>query len=195
MQPYDLAMIAVLAGATLLGFLKGMARQVASLVSIGASYFLALHLSPSVAAQIHQPEPLNRFLAMLLIYLVTSLVIWLVFRKVSQAIERVQLKEFDRQVGALFGAAKGLLLCVAITFFAVSLSAASRQTVLASRSGNYIAGLIHQAGPIMPKEFHAMLDKYLNDLEQQLTPLRTQMPRDVEQAPGYPIARDFNRPG
>lgn len=169
MQPYDLAMIAVLAAATLLGFLKGMARQVASLASLVASYFLALRLSPSVAAYIHQPEPLNRFLAMLLIYLVTSLAIWLVFRKVSQFIERVRLKEFDRQVGALFGAAKGALLCVAITFFAVSLSAASRQSVLASQSGHYIARFISQAGPAAPKEIHDLLDPYLSQLEQQLT--------------------------
>ncbi|MGH7138707.1 MAG: CvpA family protein, partial [Pirellulales bacterium] len=109
------------------------------------------------------------FIAMLLIYLVTSLAIWLVYRKVSQLIERVQLKEFDRQLGALFGAAKGVLLCVAITFFAVSLSAASRQSVLASQSGHYIARFLHQAGPVAPKEIHDLLDPYLNQLEQQLT--------------------------
>ncbi|HET6882062.1 MAG TPA: CvpA family protein [Pirellulales bacterium] len=169
MQVYDLAMIAVLAGATILGFFKGMARQVASLAALVASYFAALKLSPSVAAHIDQPEPLNRFLAMLLIYLVTSLVIWLAFRKVLQIIERVQLKEFDRQVGALLGAAKGVLVCVAITFFVVSLSAAGRQTVLASRSGYYIARVIHQSGPVMPKEIHRLLDPYLAQLEKQLT--------------------------
>jgi membrane protein required for colicin V production len=177
MQPYDLAMIAVLAAATLLGFVKGMARQAASLASLVASYFLALRLSPSVAAYVHQPEPLNRFIAMLLIYLVTSLAIWLVFRKVSQLIERVQLKEFDRQVGALFGAAKGVLLCVAITFFAVSLSAVSRQSVLASQSGHYIARFIHRAGPVAPKEIHDLLDTYLSRLERQLTQHSIEEPR------------------
>ena len=194
MQPYDLAMIAVLAAATLLGFFKGMARQVASLASLVASYFVALHLSPSVAGHLNQPEPLNRFIAMLLIYLITSLVIWLVFRKVSQAIDRVQLKEFDRQVGGLFGAAKGVLLCVAITFFAVSLSAASRQTVLASRSGYYIARLIHQAGPVMPTEIHALLDPYLTELEQQLTLNRPATPGDDKRSPAYPAGPVFNRP-
>ena len=56
--------------------------------------------------------------------------IWLVFRLVSGLIDRVRLKEFDRQMGALFGAAKGVLLCVAITFFAVTLSTQARTAVL-----------------------------------------------------------------
>ncbi|HEV3341896.1 MAG TPA: CvpA family protein [Pirellulales bacterium] len=170
MQPYDLAMIGVLLGATLWGFFKGMARQVASLVSLVASYFVALRFSPLVAPYLGQPQPLDRFLAMLLLYLLTSLTIWLVFRQVSQVIERVQLKDFDRQVGALFGAAKGVLLCVAITFFAVSLSAERRKTVLASRSGPYIARLLQQADPLMPKEMPALLDSYRRELEEQLNP-------------------------
>ena len=36
------------------------------------------------------------------------------------AIDRVKLNEFDRQMGALVGFAKGVLLCIAITFFAVT---------------------------------------------------------------------------
>jgi membrane protein required for colicin V production len=133
-----------------------------------ASYFVSLRVSPLVAPYISQPEPINRFIAMLLLYLLTSLAIWLVCRKVLQIIERVQLKEFDRQVGGLFGAAKGVLLCVAITFFAVSLSATGRKTVLASRSGHYIARLLHQAGPVMPMEMHAVLDPHLRELEKRL---------------------------
>ncbi|HQU44358.1 MAG: hypothetical protein B7Z73_17510 [Planctomycetia bacterium 21-64-5] len=170
MQSYDLAMIAVLLGATLWGFCKGMARQVASLASLVASYFIALRFSPVLAPHLGKQEPLNRFLAMLLIYLATSLTVWLVFRKVSQAIDRVQLKEFDRQVGGLLGAAKGVLVCVAITFFAVSLSARGREAVLASRSGVCIARLLQQADPVMPKEMHAVLDAYLHQLERQLDP-------------------------
>jgi membrane protein required for colicin V production len=193
MQAYDVAMIAVLTGTTVWGFFKGMARQAASLVAIVAGYFLALRLSPSVAAHIDQPEPLNRFLAMLLIYLVTSLVIWLAFRKVSQIIERVQLKQFDRQVGALFGAAKGVLVCVAITFFVVSLSAAGRQTVLGSRSGYYITRLIHQAGPVMPKEIHDLLDPYLGKLERQLSSRPGEKPADKTPRP-YPTGVDFGGP-
>jgi hypothetical protein len=71
-----------------------------------------------------------------LLYVATALAIWLLFRLVSGAIDRVKLKEFDRQLGVVFGLAKGILYCVIITFFAVTLSETARQTVLQSRSGD-----------------------------------------------------------
>ena len=60
--------------------------------------------------------PLNRFIAMFIIYLVCALVIWGIFRLVSGFIDRLKLKEFDRQMGAVVGLIKGGLLCIAITF-------------------------------------------------------------------------------
>ncbi len=170
MQPYDLAMLAVLAATTLLGAWKGVAWQIASLSSLVASYFISLRFSESLAPYFGRQAPLNRFLAMLALYLAASLIIWLVFRLISNAIDRVQLKEFDRQIGGLFGAAKGVLLCVAITFFAVSLSESVREMVLKSRSGYYIAVLIDRADPIMPKEIHDVLHPYLHKLEERLDP-------------------------
>lgn len=169
MQTYDLVMVAVLIGATLLGFMKGMARQVASLASLVASYFVALHTSPIVAPYIGQPEPLNRFIAMLLLYLLTALAIWLICRRVLQFIDRLQLKEFDRQLGGLLGAAKGVLLCLAITFFTVTLSVQGRETVFASRSGHYIAKFMTQADAVMPKELEAILNPYRREFEQKLS--------------------------
>ena len=102
----------------------------------------------------------------------TSMAIWLIFRIVAGFLNRVRLKEFDRQMGALFGAAKGVLLCVAITFFAVTLSARARTAVLSSRSGYYIAVLLQRADAVMPKEIHEVLDPYLKKLEQELDPTR-----------------------
>jgi hypothetical protein len=55
---------------------------------------------------------------MLALYLATSLAVWLLFRLVAGIIDKVKLKDFDRQVGALIGVAKGVLLCLVITFFA-----------------------------------------------------------------------------
>lgn len=194
MQPYDLVMLTVLAAATAFGFVKGMAWQAASLASLVAGYFVSLRFSGVVAPLVKQPEPLNRFIAMLVLYLATSFVIWLAFRTVSQAIERVRLKEFDRQVGGLFGAAKGVLLCVVITFFAVTLSEKGRELVLASRSGHYIARLLQRADPVMPPEVHAVLDPYLKQLETELDPATTAR-RSLETAPRPGILLERLSPG
>jgi membrane protein required for colicin V production len=163
-------MIAVLLGTTIFGFMKGMAWQIASLASLVASYFVALRFSEPLAATglFGSEEPWNRFLAMLVIYLVTSLAIWLAFRVVSGAIDRVRLQEFDKQIGGLFGLAKGILLCVAITFFAITLVPDMRETVLQSRSGHYVAVLIARADAVMPPEIHTIVDPYLNRLEEEL---------------------------
>lgn len=172
LQPYDLLMLAVLALAIGFGFWKGLAWQIASLGSLILSYVVALKFSATLAPHISAQQPWNRFAAMLILYLGTGLAVWIVFRRIKQIIERVQLKSFDRQVGAMFGAAKGVVLCVAITFFAVSLSEASRNQVLKARSGKYISQFLEQADPIMPRELKGLLAPYLRELEEELDPRR-----------------------
>ena len=151
MEIYDICMLVVLAGATVFGAWRGIAWQVASMASLVLSYLVALRFSTQLAPHFGQQAPLNRFIAMFVLYAGTSLVIWVVFRLVKNVIDRVRLKEFDHQMGALFGAAKGVLLCVAITFFAVTLSTQARTHVLHSRSGYYIALLLHRADGVMPR--------------------------------------------
>jgi membrane protein required for colicin V production len=182
MQPYDIAMLAVLLITTLLGAWKGMAWQIASLASLVASYFVAARFSGPLAPLFGDQEPLNHFLAMLVLYLSTSMVIWLIFRLVARLIDRVRLKEFDRQVGGLIGATKGVLLCVVITFFAVTLSADSRQMVLLSRSGYYISVLIDRARPIMPDDLRQVLEPYLKRLDDELDPSHPLPPAPPVQA-------------
>ncbi len=57
MQTYDLLMLAVLGAATLFGFWKGLAWQVASLASLIASYFLALRFADRLAPMVSQHSP------------------------------------------------------------------------------------------------------------------------------------------
>ncbi|HEX3658766.1 MAG TPA: CvpA family protein [Pirellulales bacterium] len=168
MQPYDIAMLVVIVVATVFGASKGVAWQVTSLASLVASYFVAMRFSDVLAPYLSTQAPWNKFLAMLVLYLATSLAIWIVFRAVSRFIDRLKLREFDRQIGALMGAAKGMVWCVAITFFAVTLSADARAAVLRSRSGQCIATLIKRAKPIMPRELNEAVGPYLDQLKEQL---------------------------
>ena len=181
MQPYDLFMLLVLVGATAFGAYKGLAWQIASLGSIVLSYLVALTFSDRLAPVLSEQEPWNKFLAMAILYMLTTLAVWVAFRAVKNAIDRVQLKEFDRQIGGLVGAAKGVLFCVAITFFAVTLSQDARELVLASKSGDYIARFIHKADAIMPQEVHEVLDPYLNRLSNELS--RTGAPATSDPPP------------
>ena len=93
------------------------------------------------------------------------------FRLVSGAIDKVRLESFDRQLGAMFGFAKGVLLCVAITFFAVTLlPPAQGEAIVASQSGRYIVALLDKSHSVFPPEIHQMIDPYLNKIEERLNP-------------------------
>lgn len=171
MQTYDVLMLLVLGAATLFGFWKGMAWQIASLASLVVSYFAALKFSTQLAPTFGDTAPLNRFVAMLVIYIVTSFVIWTLFRLVSGVIDKVRLESFDKQLGALFGFAKGVLLCVAITFFAVTLlPPAQGEAIVSSQSGRYIVALLDKSHSVFPPEVHQVVDPYLNKIEQRLNP-------------------------
>ena len=148
---YDLIVLGVILLTSLLGWRKGLATQVASIVSIVASFVVAVRFREPVAARIDAAEPWNRFAAMLILYLGTSLVIWLIFRQVRTSIERLKLREFDRQMGAVFGALKGIALASVGTLFAFTLlEEPQRQGIIHSRSGVWIAKLLNNSTAIMP---------------------------------------------
>jgi len=112
LEGYDLVMLGILAVAALLGYFKGMVWQLAWIAGIVASSFVSLRFSSQVAPFFGQQAPWNRFTAMLALYAATSLVVWLVFRVISGAINAIHLSAFDHQLGLLLGLAKGALLCI-----------------------------------------------------------------------------------
>ncbi|MCI0357017.1 MAG: CvpA family protein [Planctomycetaceae bacterium] len=169
MQGYDILMIIVLVAAVVWGAWKGFAWQIASLGSMIASYIVALTFRQQLAQYINASPPWNMFLSMLILFLGTSLVVWIGFNLVAEVIEKVKLKEFDRQIGAIFGLAKGVLLCVLITLFSVTLlSEPQRQAICNSKSGYYIAVLLDKADGVIPGELHQVLDPYIDRLDAQV---------------------------
>ena len=195
-QGYDLLMLVILVLAAVFGAWRGMAWQIASLASLVVSYVVAMRFSGTLAPYISSSEPWNRFLAILILFLVTSLAIWIIFRMVAGAIDRVKLKEFDRQMGALFGVAKGVLFCLVITFFAVTLAEGSRQAVLNSHSGKFTAKVLQKATPVMPQEVRDVLGKYIDEFERKLDP-NTPPSEPLEELPklGRNPAVTLDQPG
>lgn len=167
LEGYDLVMLGILAVAALLGYFKGMVWQLAWIAGIVASSFVALRFSSQVAPFFGQQAPWNRFTAMLALYAATSIVVWLVFRVISGAINAIHLSAFDHQLGLLLGLAKGALLCIVVTFFAVTLAPAYRDQIVGSRSGRLVAELIVRADTYLPKEIHDTVDPFVKQFEQQ----------------------------
>jgi membrane protein required for colicin V production len=169
MEVYDIVMLIVLGGAMIFGAIKGFAWQLASIGSIVVSYLVAYKYREPFSESIHAEPPWNRFLAMLILYVGTSLVIWVAFRMVRGTIDRLKLREFDRQIGALFGLAKGALYCILITFFAVTL-AGDRigEAIVRSKSGRYISQVLDRSEAVIPAEIHDVVQPYLDKFEESL---------------------------
>ncbi len=168
MEIYDIIMLAVLAGATLFGAWKGLAWQVASLSAIIASSFVALKFDTPLAEAIPVGPPWDVPLAWLILFVGTSFVIWVAFRYVSDFIDRLKLKEFDRQIGALFGLAKGVLICVILTVFLVSLVDPIRAPILRSYSAYYVAVFLDKAHAYLPGDIHDKLEPVIHSLDERL---------------------------
>ncbi len=163
MQFYDLLMLAIMGGAVLFGLWKGLAWQVASLAAIFVSYFVAINFRGELAGLIQAEPPWDRFLAMLILFIVTSLAIWILFGFVKRTIKQLHLKSFDRQIGGLLGAVKGVVLCIIVTLFAVTLLGdRTREAICTSKSGNYIAQALHRLEGVVPAEIGQYIDPYID---------------------------------
>lgn len=166
-EGYDLVMLGILAATALLGYFKGMVWQLAWIAGIVVSGFVAMRFGSQFAPYFGQQAPWNRFASMLALYVATSFGVWLVFRIVSGGINAIHLSAFDHQLGLLFGAAKGVLLCVVITFFAVTLAPDYRPQVVASQSGRIVADILVRADEYLPKEIHDTIDPFVKQFEEQ----------------------------
>ena len=167
-EGYDLVMLGILAAAAVLGYFKGLVWQIAWIAGIAASSYVALRFGGPLSPFFGQQAPWNRLIAMLALYVATSLAVWLVFRVIAGAINAIHLSAFDHQLGLLLGLAKGALLCVVVTFFAITLAPGYRDQIVASRSGRIVAELIVRADQFLPKEIVETVDPFVKQFEDQL---------------------------
>ena len=168
METYDIIMLIVFASAGIYGAIKGFAWQLASIASIAVSYFVACRFREPVSQSIVAEPPWNKFLAMLILFVGTSLVVWVGFNMIRRTIDRMKLKEFDRQIGAVFGLFKGALYCTLITLFAVTLMGeAVRSRIVASKSGRFIARNLDRSESVFPPEIHQFVRPYLERFDAQ----------------------------
>ena len=185
MEIYDIIMLVIIVGAALFGAVKGFAWQLASIASIAVSYVVAYKFREPFSQSIQAEPPWNRFLAMLILFIGTSLVIWVLFRMVSSSIDRMRLREFDRQVGFLFGAIKGFLYATLVTMFAVTLMGQTvRSKIVASKSGKFIAEVLDRSDSVIPEEIHYVLRPYLDKFDERFAETQNSMNS------GYPDPRE-----
>lgn len=166
LDPFDIVILLVLVVMTLWGGMRGVISQVASIVSLVAGWFVASNYYTIVVPYIGQSETWGKPVAMLILFFATGIAVRIVSKIFQRFVRLSQLKEFDRQMGALFGFLKGAIICLLITYFAVSLSDSTRQAVVDSQSGPYLVRTVCAFQSIMPDDVrHAFLKRGLDDFK------------------------------
>jgi uncharacterized membrane protein required for colicin V production len=175
---YDLCMLSIVAFTTFRGATKGMAWQLAAIAALVLCFLFATPMSLVFAPMIPVDAPLNRWIAILAIYLVFSFGCFAAARAVRSGLESMKFEDYDKHLGGLFGLIKGATICVVITFFSVCLSERACEYVMRTRSGYASAVVLHQLQPVMPRELAGIIDPYLQHMVNEVREIVRDEPRN-----------------
>ena len=117
----DLGVIAVVLISAFLAMLRGFTREVLAIAAWGAAAVAAIYLYPFALPYV-TPHIANKNIALgvsaAAVFFVTLIAVSVITIKFSDAILNSKIGALDRSLGFLFGAVRGLLLCViAFVFF------------------------------------------------------------------------------
>lgn len=117
----DLGLIVVVLISAFLAMLRGFTREVLAIASWGAAALAAVYLHPLVLPYVKPyiaKDVIALAAAAAAVFFVTLITVSLITIKLSDAILDSRVGALDRSLGFLFGAVRGLLLCViAFVFF------------------------------------------------------------------------------
>ncbi len=165
---FDIIALILIGWLTVRGLMRGVVAQVASIASVVVSWIIAVKFSPIVAPMVSDDPPWNKLIAMLVLFVASSIAIWLIRGLLEDLLKMIRLKTADRSLGAVLGLAKGILLCSILTFFLVVFSPSSRNFVLGSVSGKYFAYGIERVTVLIPEDVNVVLTKNLEGFRESL---------------------------
>ncbi|MCA8997531.1 MAG: CvpA family protein [Planctomycetaceae bacterium] len=168
---YDVFIAGILAFFAIRGAMKGVVWQLAGIAGIVLCFVFADGISAAAGPYVHLEPPLNHWVVLFVSYLVFSFVCFGIARSISTWIEKNQMKEFDRHLGAVFGLLKGVILSLILTFLIVTVSQSARVALKDSYSGKGAAIIMDRLHPILPEKLHNALAEYIHLLDNDDLPL------------------------
>ncbi len=117
----DLGLIAIILISALLAMLRGFTREILAIASWGAAALAAIYFHPLVLPYVKpyvNKDVVAIALSAAIVFFVVLILVSLITVKISDAILDSKVGPLDRSLGFVFGAVRGLLLCViAFVFF------------------------------------------------------------------------------
>jgi uncharacterized membrane protein required for colicin V production len=160
---YDAFAILILLVFTWKGAARGAIWQLAVIGSITLCIVFAGQLTPLLKVHIPFNEPVKHWVAIGIVYMGLSLVVFLVCRQLKSWIEKVKFGEYDKHWGAILGLVKGIALAVALTGLLAILVPSTRSTIRDSYTGVVARFASDQLSPILPAKVAIGLHEALHD--------------------------------
>jgi membrane protein required for colicin V production len=189
----DLGLIVVVLISAFLAMLRGFTREVLAIASWGAAAVAAIYLHPLVLPYVKPyiaKDVIALGVAAAAVFFVALIAVSLITVKLSDAILDSKVGALDRSLGFLFGAVRGLLLCViAFVFFNWLVPAQTQpQWVKTARMRPLLQATGDQLMAILPDDPEGLLNKLKKPksagASEETAPDTDQEPKNAEPGKG-----------
>jgi len=174
MHWFDILILVVLGVGAAMGFCTGLLWQVARVVSLGLSLYLAIltntEASDWLSEQWHDVNPaVNRVVAFIGVFLIVYLTLYFITRAIHKIIKESKLETIDRMLGALLGVAKmgAIVACICAVMVAFDLQIFKEwfeQTTIAPQ----FAKASDLAVTWIPQQYRDRVDEGVHEVRDQL---------------------------
>lgn len=168
MSALDWVFVLILVGSVLIGALRGLVFEVLSLISWVLAFFAARLWGAQVGLWLpmqEMDEGVRIAAGLVIVFVVAIFALGLVIRIIGKLVQIVGLRPFDRTLGALFGALRGVLLLVLIALVFMLTSMRESQIWNTSVFAPHLVSAVSVLRPWMPQE----LGRHWSSLVDQLT--------------------------
>lgn len=162
---FDAIVVCILLFGLIRGAKMGLIWQLAWIAAIALAFAFSQTGSVFLAQVIPLESPLDRWVAMFILYLMAALASFGVAYKLRDWLEDWKFERLDNYLGAVFGIIKGALVSLVMVFFVVTLSPELRDVALESHTGYVAAEVMQGLHPVMPGELHDVLHPYIHQLD------------------------------
>ncbi|MBR2695151.1 MAG: CvpA family protein [Thermoguttaceae bacterium] len=147
---FDVFVILFLFYCIFMGGKRGIFLQITSIVSLLAGWYVSSRYSVNFKSYFPLGDALSGKAASIATFFAVEIGVLILGKVLSGMLVGGILKEANRQLGALFGLVKGLIVCLVVTYFAVTLSSTSKKFVIGSQSGRMMIQLLCEIQKIIP---------------------------------------------
>lgn len=191
MTGFDFVVLAILLASIVVSMMRGLVREVLSLLAFAAAFVCAVWWGPwahQALAPYIETELLRLAVAYLGVFIGVLLVVGTVNLALGTIIKSTGLAPADRGLGAIFGLARGLLilliLIVAAGYTPLPAEAWWRQAMLSPLSELAVIGLKRQlpedVGQWIPYPYQESASQYMPEVRPDTLPAKSEAPGPAE---------------